>query len=620
MRRSRAPERAVAGALLVAALAGAAPGIARAHDPAAGPPLQVVAEPPQLVLGRDAGAELRVGAPDDVEDVSISTSAGRVEDVRRLPGGGFAARFVAPATRVPQVAIVAAVARTPRGMVDGWVAIPCSGQADARVRAAPGAEIALVIGGRRFGPRTAGSDGLAVIPIVVPPGVREAHHGFKPIDLGVPETPLLHAVLDRAVVLADRTERVRVLAWVVAPHGAARRGDVPLFEPSRGTVAVSERQPGEIEGVWTLPPGRAGEERIVVRLAGSAVSRAVLRVDAAIGPPAVVAVSFDRVAAVAGARDGVAVAVRALDAAGNPAPAALSVEVDGAALSELRQPEPGVVLGVLHAPGSLHGRTQAVVRASIGDAGVSATRTLPLVPGAPARARFGGGGAVRSATEAVLTLDVEDAGGNPVAPVPVVTAASGKIVAVDRAGPGTWRVRWLAPAVDLPSRGRIDASSGGARTVLEPVLLPPRPAASFFASGGAVRDLRGGGWGATAALAFDFPVHPSWHVPAGLELATRLEVEGAALRPGTGVAILGGGSASRVLGPSVVVRASASGGAWLTSSAGGAPAARLGVGAGLERRGIAPFLEAAILGAAGGTDGPFAAITVSAGIRLGVER
>jgi hypothetical protein len=616
--RSRGPDRGATGALLAVALAGVAPGIVRAHDPGSGPALQVVAEPRELVLGRDAGADLRIGATDDVEDVSISTSAGRIEDVRRLPAGGFGARFVPPATRVPQVAIVAAVARTPRGTVDGWVAIPCSGQADARVRAAPGAEISLTIGGRRFGPRTAGSDGVAVIPIVVPPGVREAHHGFKPIDLGVPETPLLHAVLDRTNVLADRAERVHVLAWVVAPHGAARRGDAPVFEPSRGTVAVTERQPGEIDAVWTLPPGRAGEERIVVRLAGSTVSRSVLRLDAAVGPPAVVAVSFDRVAAVAGAEEGVAVAARALDAAGNPAPAALAIQADGASVSDVRQPEPGVLHAVLHAPASLHGRSAAVVRASVPDAGVTSTRALPLVPGTPARARLAGApGGIRSGTDAVLTLAVEDAGGNPVSPAPVVTSATGKIVAVAGAGVGSWRVRFAAPAVQAPVLGRVEASVGSARAVLEPVLLPPRPVASVSASGGIARDLRGG-WGATAGAALEYGARASWAVPAGLELAWRAEVDTAGVGSGLGLAILGGGSASRVLGPSVVVRASASGGAWLAGGA-AAPAARLGVEAGLVRRGIAPFVEAAILGATGGADGAFTAATVTVGLRLGLE-
>jgi hypothetical protein len=610
-------ERRATGALLAAALAGAVAAPARAHDTAGGPPLQVAAEPRELVLGRDAGADLRIGAPEDVEEISLSASAGRVEDVRKLAAGSFAARFVPPASRVPQVAIVAAVARTPRGVVDGWVAIPCHGQANARVHAAPGAEIALTIGDRRFGPRAAGADGVAVIPIVVPPGVREAHHGFKPIDLGVPETPLLHAVLDRAAVLADRTERVRVLAWVVAPHGAARRGDVPAFEPTRGTVSVVERQPGEIDAIWTLPPGHAGEERMVVRLPGASASRSVLRLDAVAGPPAVIAMSFDRPGAVAGAEEGVALTARALDAGGNPVSAALAVAAEGVELSDVRE-EGSVLLARLRAPAALHGRKEAVVRASAAEAGITGTRTLPLLPGAPARARLGGlWGAIRSGREAVLELRVADAGGNPVSPAPTVTARQGKVVSVQADGPGAWRVRWVAPSVTTPALARLDAQAGGTRASLEPVVLPPRPAASFEASGGAAFDLRGPSAGAQVAAALDLATGPA--APLGFELAWRVETDVASLRDGAGMALLAGVSASRVLGPNVVLRASASGGAWLASRS-AAPAGRLSIGAGLERRRVAPFLETAVLGATGGRDGAFAAIMVSAGVRFGVER
>ncbi|HET7824757.1 MAG TPA: hypothetical protein VFK90_05470, partial [Anaeromyxobacter sp.] len=321
--RARAPsaDAALAALLLTAGAAAlaVAPSAARAQDPgqpASGGVLHVTADPPRLVLGRDSAADLRIATPADVEDVSLSASAGRVEGIRRV-AGGFVARYRAPADRVPQVAIVAAVGRTPHGTEHGWLAIPLSGQGDARVRTAPGEEITLQIGDRSFGPRRAGPDGVAVIPVVVPPGVREAHHGFKPIDLHVPEMQLLHAVLDRGTVLADRQERVRVVAYVVAPHGAARRGDVPVFEPTRGSVSVAEKEPGAFEASWTLPPGRAGEERLAIRLQQSPASRAVLKLDAVAGPPAVVAVSFDRDALVADAEGPVLVTARALDAAGN---------------------------------------------------------------------------------------------------------------------------------------------------------------------------------------------------------------------------------------------------------------------------------------------------------------
>ena len=140
---------------------------------------------------------------------------------------------------------------------------------------------------------------------------------------------------------ADRAEHVRVLAYVVAPHGAARRGDVPVFEPyarapsraPRGSRAPSRR-------IWTLPPGPAGEDRLAVRLPGSVASRVVLRVEALTGPAAMVAVGFDRDALAAGAVEGVKVVARVLDAGGNPVAAPLELAADGGALEGVAEPGP----------------------------------------------------------------------------------------------------------------------------------------------------------------------------------------------------------------------------------------------------------------------------------------
>ncbi len=146
------------------------------------------ADPPRLVLGRDAGAELHIAAPPDVEEVAITCNAGRVENVRRQPGGGFTARYRPPPERFPQVAIVSALGRGASGPVDGWLAIPLAGQGDARVRGQPGSEVILRIGDRSFGPGRVADDGVALIPVVVPPGVKEGHQGFTALDLEVPET------------------------------------------------------------------------------------------------------------------------------------------------------------------------------------------------------------------------------------------------------------------------------------------------------------------------------------------------------------------------------------------------------------------------------------------------
>ncbi|WP_242391969.1 hypothetical protein [Anaeromyxobacter oryzisoli] len=398
----RLPALAVAAAL--AALAASA----RAADavPASGGTLRIVAEPRRLVLGRDAGADLRIAAPAEVEDVALSASAGSIEAVRRLPGGGFAARYRPPAARFPQVAIVSALARTGHGLLDGWLALPLSGQGDAHVHAAPGAQVALRIGDETFGPRVAGADGVAVIPVVVPPGVREGHQGFTPVDLHVPETALLHAVVDRASVRADRPESVRVLAYVVAPHGTARRGDAPALEASRGSVALVAREPGAFEGTWTLPPGGAGEveDRLVVRLPGSPASRVVLRVERTAGaveaPPGVAAADPERLLAPRPASSsasvwaGVAADARgrfvgprvglAAELAGPGGTLPLAWRLEAEALAADPGGAAGVdrlLAGALLAGGALHGDVRRVHVWASATAGALLARARPSAPG-----------------------------------------------------------------------------------------------------------------------------------------------------------------------------------------------------------------------------------------------
>jgi hypothetical protein len=473
--------------LLLAAGALAAPGAVRAEEPApaGGGALRVTADPPRIVLGRADGAELRVAAPPEIEELSITASVGRVEGVRKLPGGGFVARYRPPAERVPQVAIVAAAAHTARGLEDGWIAIPLSGEGDARVPGEPGSEVTLRIGDRAFGPRKVGSDGVAMIPVIVPPGVREAHQGFRPIDLRVPETPLLHAIQDRTHIHADREEEVHVVAYLVAPLGAARRGDVPVLVPSRGTVAVTVREAGAFNVIWSLPPGLAGEERLSIRVPAAPISRAVLRVEGTVGPPALIAVSFDRDALVAGG-DAAVVTARALDGGGNQVPAQLSLSARGALLSDVEERRPGELVARIAAGETLRAH-EAVVVASASKAGIAGSRSLPLVAAEPAAARFEPTEpVVRSdgAREAILRLTLADRFGNAASSVPVVTAARGRVVGVAEGARGEYAVRYVGPAVDGASRDEIVARVGAVRATAAPLVASPTPALLVSARAG----------------------------------------------------------------------------------------------------------------------------------------
>ncbi|BDG03355.1 hypothetical protein [Anaeromyxobacter oryzae] len=640
MDRRRARERLGALALVAAALAAAAPRVRAADAPpvASGGALRIAADPPRLVLGRDGGAELRIAAPADVEEVTLTASAGRIEALRRLPGGGFAARYRAPSDRIPQVAIVCAVGRGARGAVDGWLALPLSGQGDAKVRARPGAQIALRVEDETFGPRAAGDDGVAVIPIVVPPGVREAHHGFTAVDLHVPEKPLVHAVLDRVSIHADRAESVRVLAYVVAPHGAARRGDVPVFEPSRGSVAYAPREPGAFEATWTVPPGAAGEDRLVVRLPGSAASRVVLRVEALAGPPATVAVAFDRDTFTAGAADDVKVVARVLDAAGNPVPSGIELEADAGELGERVESAPGVVTARLKVPPTFGRNRSVAVSARASAARIAGSRTLLLVPGPPAAARISPDDAVLVADgerEATLRVAVVDRFENAVAGPPEVHAVRGRVVAVEAAADGEWIVRYRPPRLAARADDQVVARVGDVAATSDLLLVPPRTGIALSASAGVYGDVRGRfaapRLGAAAELAW-----PVRALPASLSFAWRVEGEAlTADRDGTpargprpagsvgvgGGALLAGGAlhqdlrrghlwASATVG-ALVARADPSDGA---PSWGAAPAARLGVGFALPMRHGAPFLEASLLAAGPRPAGAFAAVGLSAGV------
>jgi hypothetical protein len=370
-----------------------------------------------------------------------------------------------------------------------------------------------------------------------------------------------------------------------------------------------------IEGVWTLPPGRAGEERLVVRLGGLPASRAVLKLDAVAGPAAAVAVAFDADALVAGAEP-VTVTAHAIDAAGNPVAAALQLGADGAELFDVRERELGAVEGRLRT-GAFGAHRE--VRVTAAAAGLSAARALPLRPGEAAAAHFVRGRNVLpadGARVARLRLAVADRHGNAIALAPVVSVDKGEVLSVTAAGPGTHEIAYRAPAVTTPTPAHFVASVGPLRTTAERVLVPPEPRRALAFSSGMVRDVRG----RFSALRTSVAVERT----SDLELAQSFDLswrfEGSLLGTPAGPTwtLLGGASAARSLGPNVVLRGSASVGAIVARSLAG-PAARLAFELAGTGRPIDPFVEAALLGARRGAPGTFAAATISAGVRFGLE-
>jgi len=449
--------------------------LAGAPDAAAPPVVEV--QPRVLALGGGETARVVVrsgGAP------RLVTSAGALAPPREIEPGVFEAVLAPPLEAHPQLALVAAFA--PGGVGFAW--LPLVGRGVAIARTEPNATITVQIRGRVFGPAAADAEGVAQVPVEVPPGVRFAMHRGKPLDLRVPPLRQAYVVVDAAALRADRAEAVTVYAFAATPEGAPWAGAPLELSASAGRLGPPrEIGPGAIAAEWTLSPGAAGDVSIEARRPGVPVAR--LAVARAAGPPARVAVRLGAERAAAG-DPAVDVIVEISDAAGNRVDGDVVLRASFGAISTPVREETGVVRASLSLPERLDGRAEAAVEATLGE--LEDRRTIALSPAAAA--------AIEVTVEPTeLTADGKEASevrvsltdrfGNGVDdPAPAVETGRGGVTAVSRDGPGRFRTRYA------PRRVRADGQDAvvvraGELVATAPVRLfePPRQLAATVRAG-----------------------------------------------------------------------------------------------------------------------------------------
>ena len=87
----------------------------------------------------------------------------------------YTATYTPPSTPFPQVAIVSVWDATDPDKTFGFFTIPLVGKVDYPVDAqAPGVQLTFTVGDKTFPAVTSGADGIARVPIEVPPGVTSA--------------------------------------------------------------------------------------------------------------------------------------------------------------------------------------------------------------------------------------------------------------------------------------------------------------------------------------------------------------------------------------------------------------------------------------------------------------
>ena len=235
----------------------------------------LTADPPRLVLGRDAGAQLTLTGVPAGATVTFSTSAGTVSESKR-DGGTVRARFNAPALKSPTVALIAARIADGASRELAWAAIPLSGSDTMEIETRPGSKVDADVAGHKIGPVTADSRGTARLPMIVPPGVSTAtlhivdklgNSSEKPLDL---EPPPFTRV--RVAARQDGTSSaapIELEIFVVKPDGTPDDDARVELKSDDGDAEVRRRiGPGVYLGRFVAPARLTGSAHIEAKANG----------------------------------------------------------------------------------------------------------------------------------------------------------------------------------------------------------------------------------------------------------------------------------------------------------------------------------------------------------------
>jgi len=232
------------------------------------------AQPAQLVLGKDSGADLEIRASSGAK-VTFSTTVGTVSGAQHQ-GGVVRARFNAPPLRVPSVALVLAQVDEGGDRDLYWVSIPLSGSDTMVIETKPGSRVEATVAGQMVGPVAAADNGTVRLPMVVPPGVRQAtlkitdklgNTTERPLDLEPP--PFSRVRLAARAEAAVASSPLEVEIFVVKPDGTPDdEARVALSSPDGETSMRRRIAPGVYLAEYVPAEGESGSARLEAKANG----------------------------------------------------------------------------------------------------------------------------------------------------------------------------------------------------------------------------------------------------------------------------------------------------------------------------------------------------------------
>jgi hypothetical protein len=360
------------------------------------PPVALTLGSTNLVLGIDQETELRVELGRDVdpsEAPRILASAGHVDDLARTGVRTWVGRYVLPAERFPQAAILVAEMPSDPRRLRGMLVVPLRAAASPSFRTDPGASVTLRIGEKEFGPQRAPRDGMVRIAVVVPPGItfglarsinEYGEATEQTVDLKIPPFRRL-LVAAPATVRAGDVQPIAV--YGVDSAGLPLDSRQLLVVPSTGKAQPLGGLPGEARFLVGAPP-QVSDGALHLKVAVRNDREATEAVDIPVvpGPPAHLALRPDRPRLAVGAGT-MQVFLSAQDRYGNITDAAqAAVLVDGAPVPT-HPTDDGRVVAVVPAPDRYPGRDYLELEAALGPAYTTQRIPLTNLPGPTPAAR-----------------------------------------------------------------------------------------------------------------------------------------------------------------------------------------------------------------------------------------
>jgi hypothetical protein len=394
--RARGPLAPALLGLALAAAGGREP-VARAEaSPPAPAGLQVTLTParPFLVLGADADLtiDVEVSGPggDALAPTRVFTTVGTLETPRPSGAPGhFSARYLPPADRFPQVALLVVELGNGSQRLRGVARLPLHGKTEMPLRTSPSAQVTLRVGDQWFGPVAADKQGHVKIPIEVPPGLRVGlaravdHNGnVKETEVDLQPAPF-RRVLIIAPPLLEVGSFVEVAVLALDPFGEpAATGRLSLHTTEGLVHAVGAGVPGEARFLVEVPRRvGAGVLALTAGAAGTPIGRAELAVPLVAGPPRALTLSPSLRRLVIGGGAQARIVVSAHDRFGNPTTADRArAAVDGVG-APLRFTAGGLGILIVPPPPYYDGKDRISIEVHLDDA--VATQDVYLTGGSP---------------------------------------------------------------------------------------------------------------------------------------------------------------------------------------------------------------------------------------------